>query len=49
MSSVRRVVSEPLLARPMGLRDVATMTASGMEISVLEKYSPPSSKHFGTH
>jgi hypothetical protein len=33
MSSGRRVVNEPLLARPIGLRAVATITASGMVTS----------------
>ncbi len=30
MSSGRRLTSDPLKARPIGLRAVATMTASGM-------------------
>ena len=30
ISSVRNDTNEPLLARPIGLRAVATMTASGM-------------------
>jgi hypothetical protein len=30
MSSERSVVSDPLCARPIGLRAVATMTASGI-------------------
>ena len=36
ISSGRSVVSDPLLALPIGLRAVATMTASGMVIPLVE-------------